>query len=93
MRLILSGTGLLACLLLAQGQPSLTARFHEQYAQPQPAWVGYTVPAVPGHEQNCNYNEGVRAPGPVQLEPPDRVQILFRIQDGKVGKIRAISGD
>ena len=93
MKPILSGTGLLACLLLAQSQPSLTARFHQQYAQPQPAWVGYTVPAVPGHEQNCNYNEGVRAPGPVHLEPPGQVQILFRIQDNHVSKIRAISGD
>ena len=72
---------------------SLQQLFHEQYAQPQPAWVGYTVPAVPGHEQNCNYNEGVRAPGPVHLEPPDQVQILFRIQDNQVAKIRAISGD
>ena len=87
------GTGLLACLSLAQSQPSLSERFHDQYAQPQPAWVGYTVPAVPGHEQNCNYNEGVRAPGPVQLEAPVRVQILFRIQDNQVAKIRAISGD
>jgi len=97
MRPILSRTGLLACLLSclsqAQAQPSLTDRFREQYAQPQPAWVGYTVPAVPGHEQNCNYNEGVRAPGPVHLEPPEQVQILFRIQDNRVGKIRAISGD
>jgi hypothetical protein len=65
----------------------------QQYEQPQPAWVGYTVPAVPGHEQNCNYNEGMRPPGPVHLEPPDRVQILFRIQDNQVTKIRAISGD
>jgi len=96
MKPILGRTGLLACLAclsLAQAPPSLGDRFHEQYAQPQPAWVGYTVPAVAGHEQNCNYNEGVRAPGPVHLEPPDRVQILFRIQNNQVGKIRAISGD
>jgi len=87
------GAGLLACLVQAQGQPSLNERFHEQYAQPQPAWVGYTVPAVPGHEQNCDYREGVRAPGPVHLEPPEQVQILLRIQDNRVGKIRAVSGD
>jgi hypothetical protein len=96
-------TGLLACLTLvylplAQSQPSLSERFREQYSQPQPAWIGYTVPAVPGHEQNCDYNgdirmQGVRPPGPVHLEPPDQVQIMFRIQDNRVGKIRAISGD
>jgi hypothetical protein len=95
-------TGLLACLLaagfpVAQSQPTLAERFRAQYAQPQPAWIGYTVPAVPGHEQNCDYGDGygrsVRAPGPVHLEPPDQVQIMLRIQDNHVGKIRAISGD
>jgi HEAT repeat protein len=101
MKPMLSRTSLLACLgaclSLAQGQPSLADRFHEQYAQPQPAWIGYTVPTVPGHEQNCyydnDYRQGVRPPGPVHLEPPDQVQIVFRIQDNRVGKIREISGD
>jgi hypothetical protein len=107
---LISRTGLLACPLLAyisfaQAQPSLANRFQEQYAQPQPAWVGYTVPTVPGHEQYCNYGEGyshsyndgniqgVRPPGPVHLEPPEQAQIMFRIQDNHVGKIRIISGD
>jgi HEAT repeat protein len=79
---------------LAQVQPSLEQRFREQLnAQPQPAWVGYTVPSVPGHEQNCAEGRGVRAPGPVHLEPPDQAQILFRIEQNHVGKIRAVSGD
>lgn len=91
-----------ACLLLtylppAQGQSALASRFREQYAQPQPAWVGYTVPVVPGHEQSCDYDDGnfhgVRAPGPVHLEPPDQMQVLFRIQDNHVSKIRAVAGD
>jgi len=89
--------GLLACSFAAQAQPSLSERFREQYAQPQPAWIGYTVPTVPGHENNCDYSQefrhGVRPPGPVHLEPPDQVQILLRIQDNHVVKIRAISGD
>jgi HEAT repeat protein len=72
---------------------SLDQRFREQYAQPQPAWIGYTVQAVPGHEQNCNYNEGIRPSGPVHLEPPDQVQIMLRIQDNHIAKIRPISGD
>ncbi len=79
---------------LAQGQPSLEQRFHEQLnAQPQPAWLGYTVPSVRGHDQTCDYGRGVRAPGPVHLEPPDQVQILFRIEQNRVGKIRVISAD
>jgi hypothetical protein len=84
---------LVACLLLGQGQSSLGRHFREQYAQTQPAWIGYTVPAVPGHEPYCDYKEGVRAPGPVHLEPPEQAQIMFRIQGSRVGKIRVISGD
>jgi len=79
---------------LAQGQTSLEQRFREQLnAQPQPAWVEYTVPAVKGHGETCDYGQGVRAPGPVHLEPPDQVQILIRIEQNHVGKIRVISGD
>jgi HEAT repeat protein len=83
---------------LVEGQPSLQQRFHEQLnAQPQPAWVGYTVPAVSDRGNNCDYGDGRRgaisAPGPVHLEPPDQVQILFRIEQNHVGRIRAVSGD
>jgi len=79
---------------LAQGQPSLAERFREQLnASPQPAWVGYTVPAVPGHGQTCDYAQGVRAPGPVHLEPAGQLQVLFRIEQHQVGRIRVISGD
>lgn len=79
---------------LAQGQPSLADRFREQFSQPQPAWIGYTVPAVPGQDSNCDYNSrGIQPPGPVHLEPPEQVQIMLRIEGGRVGKIRVISGD
>jgi HEAT repeat protein len=86
---------LLAALpVLAQTPAPLAARFREQLnTQPQPAWVGYTVPAVSGHEDGCEYNQGIRPPGPVHLEPPEQIQILFRIEHGTVGKIRAISVD
>lgn len=88
---------LMACLTLAQAQSSLSGRLREQYAQPQPAWIGYTVPAVAGHDQNCDYSDGryrgVRPPGPVHLEPPDQLQVLLRIENSRVEKIRAISGD
>ncbi len=80
---------------LAQAQPSLEQRFREQLsAQPQPAWVGYTVPVIAGHEQSCDYaSGGVRAPGPVHLEPAGQLQVLFRIDRNQVGKIRTISSD
>ncbi len=93
----LAGAGLLASLVPAEAQPSLGDRIREQYAQPQPAWIGYTVPAVPGHEQYCEYSNwahrgAVLPPGPVHLEPPEQAQIMFRIQDNHIGKIRIISG-
>ncbi|MGO4884302.1 MAG: HEAT repeat domain-containing protein [Bryobacteraceae bacterium] len=98
--LFLGRTGLLACplaclacLQLAQGQTTLSEQFREQYAQPQPAWVGYTVAAVPGHDHNCDYNDGVRPPEPVHLEPVDQLQVMFRIEGNRVTKIRPISGD
>jgi HEAT repeat protein len=84
----------LAAAALLQAQSPLAERFREQYAQPQPAWIGYTVPAVPGHENHCDYNgRGVQPPGPVHLEPPEQVQIMLRIEGNQVGKIRTISGD
>jgi len=79
----------------AQAQPSLEARFREQVAaEPQPAWIGYTVPATPGNHETCDVGtRGVRPPGPVHLEPPDQVQILFRIEQHHVTKIRVVSED
>jgi len=75
------------------GAASLEQQFRDQYAQPQPAWIGYVVPAVPGHNEHCDYNEGLRAPGPVHLEPVDQLQVMFRIEGHRVMKIRPISGD
>jgi HEAT repeats len=78
-------------------QEPLGQRFREQLQmQPQPAWVGYTVPSIPGRGPNCDSWQGVRgvrAPGPVHLEPADQVQILFRIELNHVGRIRVIGGD
>jgi hypothetical protein len=83
---------------LAQGP--LAGRFAEQYAQPQPAWVGYIMPVVPDHAHNCDYWQGgegstrpAAPPGPVHLEPPDQLQALFRIDQSRVSKIRVIAGD
>ena len=90
--LYLAAAGLLGGLVPAQSQ-TLSERFHEQYAQAQPAWIGYTVPAVPGHNQYCDYGNGMKAPGPVHLEPPEQVQIMLRIENNRVEKIRPVSGD
>jgi hypothetical protein len=64
-------------------------------AQPQPAWIGYTVPSIRSYDLGCEYVSpgGRTAPGVVHLEPPDQAVILFRIVSGAVDRIRALSPD
>ena len=87
----------LAAVAAAMAQAPLSRQFQEQLAaQPQPAWVGYTVPAIAERGPNCETGDGihgVRAPGPVHLEAPGQVQILFRVDQNHVNKIRVVGGD
>jgi hypothetical protein len=63
-------------------------------AQPQPAWIGYQVPAVRGAEMGCEYvRDGNSTAGIVHLEPPDHVVIMFRVEAGAVNKFRSLSPD
>lgn len=64
-------------------------------AQPQPAWIGYMVPSTRTYNLGCEYvnNNGWGGSGIVHLEPPDHALILFRVVDGKVERIRALSPD
>ncbi len=64
-------------------------------AQPQPAWIGYSVPLVGGFYPGCEYvrPDGESAPGIVHLEPPDHAVILFRVESGAVSRIRVLSPD
>ena len=64
-------------------------------AQPQPAWIGYTVPAVRGYNLGCEYVSpgGRSVPGVVHLEPPDHAVILFRVESGSVNRLRTLSPD
>jgi hypothetical protein len=65
-------------------------------AQPAtPAWIGYEVPSMRTYNLGCEYVSpgGWTAPGVVHLEPPDHAVILFRVQNGAVNRIRALSPD
>jgi HEAT repeat protein len=63
-------------------------------AQPQPAWIGWEVPAVRGSEMGCEFvRDGYSVSGVVHLEPPDRAVILFRVEAGAVDKVRSLSPD
>jgi hypothetical protein len=62
-------------------------------AQPQPAWIAYSVPATRTF-RGCDYvRDGWNQPGVIHLEPPDSAVILFRVEDGKVERIRTLSPD
>ena len=61
--------------------------------QPQPAWIGYSVPSIRTF-MGCDYvRDGWSQPGVIHLEPPDHAVILFRLDGGKVERIRSLSPD
>ena len=55
-------------------------------AEPEPAWIGYTVPAARGVQLGCELVSpgGWYAPGVIHLEPPDHAVILYRVEAGHV---------
>src|ERR1019366_2770176 len=62
-------------------------------AQPQPAWIAYSVPSTRVN-LGCDYvRGGWSQPGVIHLEPPDRAVILFRVDGGAVERIRTVSPD
>lgn len=62
-------------------------------AQPQPAWIGYSVPSVRAG-LGCDYvRDGWNQAGVIHLEPPDHAVILFRVEGGEVQRIRTLSPD
>jgi len=61
-------------------------------AQPQPAWIGWSVPSIRTNNLGCDYvRDGGPSAGVVHLEPPDSVIVMFRVEENKVGRIRSIS--
>jgi hypothetical protein len=62
-------------------------------AQPQPAWIAYSVPSTRVN-LGCDYvRDGWSQPGVVHLEPPDHAVILFRVDGGALERIRTLSPD
>ncbi len=63
-------------------------------AQPQPAWIAYSVPAQ-GRGLGCELVSpgGWWAPGTVHLEPPDHMVLMFRVEANAVERVRALSPD
>ena len=62
-------------------------------AQPQPAWIAYSVPSTRVNI-GCDYvRDGWSQPGVIHLEPPDHAVILFRVDSAAVERIRTLSPD
>jgi len=60
-------------------------------AQPQPAWIGYSVPSTRAG-LGCDYvRDGWGQPGVIHLEPPDHAVILFRVEESRLMRIRSLS--
>lgn len=66
-------------------------------AQPQPAWIAYTVPAARTRQFGCDCcwrdGEVSISDGTVHLEPPAQALILMRVDANRVGRIRALAPD
>jgi hypothetical protein len=61
-------------------------------SQPQPAWIGYSVPSIKTNNLGCDYvRDGNLTSGVVHLEPPDSVIVMFRVENNQLGRIRSIS--
>jgi hypothetical protein len=70
-----------------------------------PLWIGYAVPAPPGEHRMCCFAEGCvgctleagvtrgRVSPPVYLEGAREVFVLFRVEQGKIGRIRTFTAD
>lgn len=65
--------------------------------QPQPAWIGWAVPAVRTYNMGCEYvftdGQPNTGQGVVHLEPPDHAIILIRVDQGAVSRLRYVSPD
>jgi hypothetical protein len=73
----------------------------------EPAWIGYAVPIIPGERQMCcssgccggcrleggKPDASTQAPGPVRLEGSRHLLMLYRIEQGRIEKIRTFSED
>ncbi|MCC7124304.1 MAG: HEAT repeat domain-containing protein [Acidobacteria bacterium] len=58
------------------------------------AWIGFAAPMTPGDRTMCDWsNRGGRTvtPGPVKLEGPDTLHVLFRVEARRVSRIRVFT--
>jgi hypothetical protein len=57
------------------------------------AWIGYAVPIVPGERQVCGWEYHSRASNHLSLEGPTSLFVMYRVEEGRIGKVRIASPD
>jgi hypothetical protein len=57
------------------------------------AWIGYAVPIVPGERQVCGWESHTRASNHLSLEGPTALFVMYRVEEGRTGKVRIASPD
>src|SRR5688572_16400445 len=77
-------------------------------AQVEPAWIGYSVPALnndtfgrgDGWSERCRLEQqrvnpatNAPLPGPIRLEPAPNLMVLLRLQTNDIQRVRTFSGD
>jgi hypothetical protein len=77
-------------------------------AQSEPAWIGYSVPALnndtfgrgDGWSERCRLEQqrvnpatNAPLPGPIRLEPAPNLMVLLRLQTNEIQRVRTLSGD
>jgi len=77
-------------------------------AQVEPAWIGYSVPALnndafgrgDGWSERCRLEQQrvdpatkTPLPGPIRLEPAPNLMVLVRLQTNEIQRVRTLSGD
>ena len=77
-------------------------------AQVEPAWIGYSVPALnndsfgrgDGWSERCRLEQqrvapatNTPLPGPIRLEPAPNLMVLMRLQTNEIQRVRTLSGD
>lgn len=62
-----------------------------------PAWIGYSVPVVPGERHVCGWENNGNTRSPQQtrmsLEGPSALYVLYRAEAGKLTKVRIATPD
>lgn len=62
-------------------------------SQSSPAWIGYSVPVVPGERQVCGWDNNYRPSQRMSLEGPTLLYVMYRVEANQLTKVRIATPD